>query len=159
METTVRTVCQACHAECGVIAHVKDGKVTRIVGDPNHPMNRGFICVKGRSEPERLYHPDRLKYPLRRAGERGGGKWERVSWDTALDGIAEKTDGGKRKVWTRGHSHHPRHRAEVLHKRHPASACIGQPEQNKRRSPYLSGPVSGSRIFYTGRCHHDGGRT
>ena len=97
METRVRTVCQACHIECGVIAHVKDGKVTRIVGDPNHPMNRGFICVKGRSEPERLYHPDRLKYPLRRAGERGSGKWERVSWDTALDGIAERLTKVKEK--------------------------------------------------------------
>jgi thiosulfate reductase / polysulfide reductase chain A len=97
METTVRTVCQACHAECGVVAHVKDGRVTRIVGDPNHPMNRGFICVKGRSEPERLYHPDRLKHPLRRAGERGSGKWERISWDAALDGIAEKLTETKEK--------------------------------------------------------------
>ncbi len=89
MDKTVRTVCQACHAECGVIAHVADGKVTRIVGDPKHPMSRGFTCIKGRSEPDRLYHPDRLKYPLRRAGERGGGKWARISWDEALDGIAE----------------------------------------------------------------------
>ena len=97
MERTVRTVCQACHAECGVIAHVNSGRVTRITGDPNHPMNRGFICVKGRSEPERLYHPDRLKYPLRRAGERGSGKWERISWDTALDGIAEKLTETKEK--------------------------------------------------------------
>jgi thiosulfate reductase / polysulfide reductase chain A len=97
MEKTVRTVCQACHAECGVIAHVADGKVTKIVGDPNHPMNRGFICVKARSEPERLYHPDRLKYPLRRAGERGAGKWERISWDNALDGIAEKLTEVKEK--------------------------------------------------------------
>ena len=97
MEETVRTVCQACHTECGVIVHVVDGKVTRIVGDPNHPMNRGFTCVKGRSEPERLYHPDRIKYPLRRAGERGSGKWERISWDAALDDIAEKLTEVKEK--------------------------------------------------------------
>jgi len=90
MERIVRSCCQACHCECGVLVHVRDGKVTRIEGDPEHPMNRGYICVKGRAQPQILYHPDRLKYPLRRAGERGGGKWERVSWDEALDNIAEK---------------------------------------------------------------------
>ncbi len=90
MEKIIRTVCQACHSECGVMAHVVEGKVTKIVGDPNHPYNKGFTCVKGRSEPERLYHPDRLNYPMRRAGERGGGKWERISWDEALKDIAEE---------------------------------------------------------------------
>lgn len=97
MDRTVRTVCQACHAECGVIAHVVDDRVTGIEGDSHHPMNRGFVCVKGRAEPERLYHPDRLKYPLRRAGERGAGKWERVSWSTALDDIAGKLTQIKEK--------------------------------------------------------------
>ena len=89
MEKVVRTICQACHCECGVLAIVEQGKVVEIRGDLNHPMNRGFICVKGRAEPERLYHPERLKFPLKRAGERGSGKWERISWDQALDGIAE----------------------------------------------------------------------
>jgi len=90
MEKIVRTVCQGCHPECGVLVHVRDGKVTRIEGDPDHPMNRGFICVKGRAAPQLLYHPDRLKYPLRRTGDRGGGNWERISWDEALDSISEK---------------------------------------------------------------------
>lgn len=90
MEKVIRSVCQACHCECGVLVHVRDGKVTKVEGDPDHLMNRGFICVKGRAQPQVLYHPDRLKYPLKRAGERGSGKWERISWDEALDGIAEK---------------------------------------------------------------------
>lgn len=90
MEKIVRSVCQACHCECGVLVHVKDGRVTRVEGDPNHPMNKGFICIKGRAQPQLLYHPDRLKYPLRRAGKRGEGKWKRVSWDTALDAMASK---------------------------------------------------------------------
>ena len=97
MEKIVRSVCQACHCECGVFVHVRNGKVTKIEGDPNHPMNRGFICVKGRAQPQVVYHPDRLKYPLRRAGERGGGKWERISWDEALDAIAEKLTEIKEK--------------------------------------------------------------
>ena len=88
MERIVRTVCQACHCECGVMVHVDDRKVTKIEGDSNHPMNRGFICVKGRAEPERTYHPDRLKYPLKRVGARAEGRWKRVSWDEALTAIA-----------------------------------------------------------------------
>ena len=90
MENTVRSICQACHCNCGVIVHLKDGRVTRVTGDPRHPMNRGFICVKGRAQPDLLYHPDRLKYPMKRTGERGGGKWQRVTWDEALDDIAAR---------------------------------------------------------------------
>ena len=71
-----------------MLAHVEDGRIVRIQGDRDHPNNKGYICVKGKAEAERLYHPDRLLYPLRRVGERGDGKWERVSWETALDGIA-----------------------------------------------------------------------
>jgi anaerobic selenocysteine-containing dehydrogenase len=88
VEKTVRSICQACHCNCGVIVHVRDGKVARVTGDPDHPMNRGFICVKGKAQPELLYHPDRLKYPLRRTGARGEGKWQRIAWDEALDDIA-----------------------------------------------------------------------
>lgn len=73
MEKIVRTVCQGCHCECGVMVKVKDGRVVKIKGDPDHPMNRGFICVKGRVQHEIIYHPDRLKYPLRRVGGRGEG--------------------------------------------------------------------------------------
>ncbi len=87
--TVVRTVCQSCHAECGVLAHVENGRVVRLQGDPDHPSNRGYICTKGKAESGRLYHPDRLLYPLKRAGARGEGKWQQVSWDEALDGIAE----------------------------------------------------------------------
>lgn len=90
MEKIVRSVCQSCHCECGVLVHVKDGKVTQIKGDPEHPMNRGFTCVKGRAQPQVLYHPDRVKHPMRRVGERGSGKWERITWDEALSEIAEK---------------------------------------------------------------------
>jgi thiosulfate reductase/polysulfide reductase chain A len=90
VEKKIRSICQACHCNCGVIVHLKDGKVTRVTGDPDHPMNRGFICVKGQAQPDLLYHPDRLKYPLKRTGGRGEGKWQRVTWDEALDNIAEK---------------------------------------------------------------------
>jgi anaerobic selenocysteine-containing dehydrogenase len=79
MEKVVRSLCQGCHPECGVLVHVKDGKVTKLEGDPQDPMNRGFICIKGRAQREFVHHPDRVKYPLKRVGERGQGKWQRIS--------------------------------------------------------------------------------
>jgi len=90
MEQVVRTCCQGCHPECGVLVHVKDGKITKIEGDDDHPDSRGFICIKGQVQDKFTYHPDRIKQPLKRAEERGAGKWQPISWDQALDEIAEK---------------------------------------------------------------------
>lgn len=88
MKTIVRTCCQSSHSECGVLVHVEDGKVIRMEGDPAHPFTKGFICIKCRVQPQLVDHPDRLKYPLKRTGERGSGIWKRISWDEALEGIA-----------------------------------------------------------------------
>jgi len=88
MEGVIRTICQGCHSECGVLVRVNKGRVTRIKPDPDHPSSRGYICVKGTHYADFTYHPDRLKYPLRRGGGKGEGKWERISWDKALDEIA-----------------------------------------------------------------------
>lgn len=90
METVVRSICDACHSACGLLAHVKDGKVVKVTGDPDHPESRGWICVKGKAQPGVINHPDRVLYPLKRAGERGDNKWQRISWDQALEEIAEK---------------------------------------------------------------------
>ncbi|MGA3127338.1 MAG: molybdopterin-dependent oxidoreductase [Candidatus Korobacteraceae bacterium] len=90
MKRIVRTVCQECHSECGVLVQVEEGKVTSIKPDPEHPASRGCICVKGVNYARFASHPQRVKYPMRRAGEKGEGKWERISWDEALDGIAAK---------------------------------------------------------------------
>ena len=84
----VRTVCDRCHCECGVLVHVQDGRAIKIEGDPNHPINEGALCPKGLAMLQLVYHPDRLTHPLKRAGNRGDGKWQRVSWDEALDTVA-----------------------------------------------------------------------
>ena len=69
---------------------MKDGKVVKVEGDPDHPLNKGKLCPKGEASLEVLYHPDRLTSPLRRRGERGEGKWEEISWDDALDLLADR---------------------------------------------------------------------
>ncbi len=96
----VATTCQLCPARCGVIAFLDDsGKVVRIEGNPKHPNNQGRICAKGIAGTDVLYDPDRVLYPLRRAGARGEGKWERISWDQAYEELAGKLN----ELRQRGH--------------------------------------------------------
>jgi len=61
-----------------------------VTGDPDSPTSKGYLCVKGKATPELLYHPDRLKYPMKRAGDRGENKWQRITWDEALDTVSEE---------------------------------------------------------------------
>jgi len=85
----VKTTCKGCHGGCGVLVTVEDGAITHIEGNPDTPT-LGTMCSKGLSSIQHVNHPDRLKYPLKRTGERGEGKWQRISWDEALDTIAGK---------------------------------------------------------------------
>jgi len=91
-ETIVRTACPAhCPGNaCGILAHVKDGKVVKLEPAPFPDKRLTRICQKGLSSLQITYHPDRLQYPMRRVGQRGEDKWERLSWDEALDYIAER---------------------------------------------------------------------
>jgi anaerobic selenocysteine-containing dehydrogenase len=79
-----------CHEGCGVLLYVKKGKLVKVEGDPEHPFNQGMLCPRCKVLPETVYHPDRLKYPMKRVGERGEGKWERISWDEAYDTIEKR---------------------------------------------------------------------
>ncbi|MCL6638397.1 MAG: molybdopterin-dependent oxidoreductase [Firmicutes bacterium] len=81
-----RTVCRSCHGGCGVIAQVRDGKVVKIEGDPDSPISHGTMCSKGLAITQIAYHPDRVLYPMKRES----GRWERISWDEALDTVAGK---------------------------------------------------------------------
>jgi anaerobic selenocysteine-containing dehydrogenase len=94
-EPIVKSTCLVCKLQCGILVHRADGKVISVEGDPDSPANRGKLCLKGQAAVERLYHPNRLKYPLRRVGEKGTGGWERITWDEALKIVAEKLNGAK----------------------------------------------------------------
>jgi anaerobic selenocysteine-containing dehydrogenase len=79
-----------CHDGCQIIFYTdKDGRLVKTEGDPNSPLSQGRLCMRCLELPQIVNHPDRLKYPLKRAGERGEDKWERVSWDEAYDIIEE----------------------------------------------------------------------
>jgi anaerobic selenocysteine-containing dehydrogenase len=91
MNKELRSVCpHDCPDTCGIISHVKDGKLVKVKGDPDHFVTRGFLCKKVMNYPERVYSPDRVLYPLKRVGEKGAGKFERISWDEAIDTITSR---------------------------------------------------------------------
>ena len=88
----IRTVCPAhCGIDaCGILAHVKGDRVVKVepAEFPDPKLRR--ICLRGLSSLDITYHPERLRYPMRRVGERGEGRFERISWDEALDFIADQ---------------------------------------------------------------------
>lgn len=88
--TTYPTTCWECSTCCGALATVRDGKVVDFAPNPDHPYSKGAFCIKGvRGAPGITYGAGRLLYPMRRVGARGEGKWARVSWDEALDAMAD----------------------------------------------------------------------
>ena len=89
--TIVRGACpHDCPDTCAMLVTVEDGRAIRVAGDPDHPFTNGFLCTKVNRYVERTYHRDRLLYPMRRVGPKGSGAFERVSWDDALDEIANR---------------------------------------------------------------------
>jgi len=93
----VPTFCEICFWKCGVLAHVKGGRVTKITGNPDHPLSRGRLCPRGTGGTGLLYDPDRLKKPLVRRKKRGEEVFEEVSWDAALNRVAEGMQAIKKK--------------------------------------------------------------
>jgi anaerobic selenocysteine-containing dehydrogenase len=107
MKQVVHAVCpHDCPDACGVLITIQDGRATRIQGDPEHPVTRGFLCAKVSKYLDRVYSPDRVLYPMRRIAPKGPGvgqpgaavptqtlpaqTWQRISWDEALDEIASR---------------------------------------------------------------------
>ncbi len=86
------SLCDMCFNKCGLIARVEDGIVKKLDPNPKVLKSRGMLCARGNAGIQRVYDPDRLKYPLLRKGARGEGKWQRLSWDQALDLAAEKLE-------------------------------------------------------------------
>lgn len=96
-DLVVPTFCEICFWKCGILAHVKDGRLTKIEGNPAHPLSRGRLCPRGTGGMGLLYDPDRLQRPLVRRDVRGKQDFEEVSWEVALDRVAEGMDAIRRK--------------------------------------------------------------
>jgi anaerobic selenocysteine-containing dehydrogenase len=91
--TVIRAACpHDCPDTCAMLVTVEDGRATKVHGDPGHPTTHGALCTKVSRYPERTYHADRVLHPLKRVGPKGSGRFERVSWETALDDIAARLE-------------------------------------------------------------------
>ncbi len=87
----VRGACpHDCPDTCGVVTEVRDGRAVAFRGDADNPSTRGWLCAKVRPYLDHVYHPDRLLHPLRRVGPKGGGRWQRITWDEAIAEIATR---------------------------------------------------------------------
>ena len=85
----VKTTCSTCGPCCEVDAYVKDGKLVCVEGARNTPMQSGGLCAKGVAAVQYVYNKERILYPMKRAGRKGEGRFERISWDEAYDMIAD----------------------------------------------------------------------
>ena len=83
----VPTICFNCESACGLLAYVdkETGQIAKFEGNPKHPASRGRLCAKGPATITQIHDPDRILYPMKRSGPRGGGKWTRTSWDEVLE--------------------------------------------------------------------------
>ncbi len=97
LRRAVPSTCLQCTARCGIIGFLEDDILVKIEGNPLDPNSRGKICAKGLAGLNLLYHPERLLYPVKRAGERGEGKWRRISWEEAIKEIAGRLVTLKKK--------------------------------------------------------------
>ncbi|TRZ58357.1 MAG: molybdopterin oxidoreductase family protein [Rhodocyclaceae bacterium] len=87
----IRAACpHDCPDTCALLVTVEEGRAVKVRGDPEHPTTAGTLCTKVAHYPERTYSPDRLLHPMKRAGRKGEGRFERISWDEALDTIAAR---------------------------------------------------------------------
>ncbi|MFO7554523.1 MAG: menaquinone reductase molybdopterin-binding-like subunit QrcB [Desulfobacterales bacterium] len=97
----VNSVCTLCSGGCGITVRKIDDRAVKIEGMKGHPVNNGGICLLGLSGLQLLYGPTRVKGPLKRIGERGQGKWEKISWEEAISAVVEKLGD----IRSKGQSH------------------------------------------------------
>jgi anaerobic selenocysteine-containing dehydrogenase len=95
-DRVVKSHCRGCHGGCGVLVYLKEGRIAKIAGDPQCPINHGTLCSQGLAQTQLVYHPDRLTHPMRRVAQKGSGRWERISWDEALDIIVKGSSTTRR---------------------------------------------------------------
>jgi thiosulfate reductase/polysulfide reductase chain A len=88
----VATLCEMCVNKCAALARVENGVITKLNPNPMFPKSKNMLCARGNAGIQAVYDPDRLKYPMIRVGEKGEGKFKRVTWDEAYEAILNGTD-------------------------------------------------------------------
>ena len=89
------TSCRMCEAGCGITVRTVEGRAKKIEGNPNHPINAGGVCARGQASLQQLYHPERLRTPLKRKGAKGSNSFEPISWEEAMEILAQNLKTAK----------------------------------------------------------------
>ena len=96
---TIRVTCaHDCPCMCSLLAHVEDGKLVSVQGDPEHPFTAGFACGKVNRDADLVHSPERIKTPLSRTGPKGSGQFKPITWDEALDEIDRRGRRSSRRT-------------------------------------------------------------
>ncbi len=90
IETWKNSICTQCPGGCGIRVRLIDEIPVRVLGNPLYPINRGAVCPVAEAGIEKLFHPKRIRQPLKRAGQRGENRWEKISWEEALQTITNR---------------------------------------------------------------------
>ena len=143
----VFTLCEQCVWRCGLRAKVVNGKVYKLDGNPNHPHSNGMLCPRGQAGIAALYDPDRLQFPMIRAGDRGSGMWKRISWDEALNHTAQKMQslkqqfGAESMVFSSTHNLAQTQFENLLH-------AFGSPNYGTQRSQCFNAMIIANLITF-----------
>ena len=128
----VYSTCKSCHGGCGVKVTKEDGVIVHIEGNPDS-LTGGTMCSKGLSSIQHIDNPYRIKYPMKQVGKKGEGKWKRISWDEALDTIADKMKAAIADSGAAEHRHLPGHRARIQPLHHAAGPLSGHRQRHHPR--------------------------
>ncbi len=125
-QTAVGGVCEMCFWRCQLVGKIRDGRLIKLEGNPKSIDNGVSICARGNAGVKLLYDPDRLKYPLKNVGKRGAPKWQRISWEEALDTCGSKLKGIMEKYGAKGIAMFP-HGSTATYPMHFFEHTVGTP--------------------------------
>jgi anaerobic selenocysteine-containing dehydrogenase len=97
IESWINSICSLCPGGCGIRVRLIDGIPVRVLGNPIYPINKGAVCPMAEASIEQLFHPDRLRHPLKRAGKRGENQWQKITWEEALQTVAGRLQNLREK--------------------------------------------------------------
>nr|WP_321466849.1 molybdopterin-dependent oxidoreductase [uncultured Desulfobulbus sp.] len=125
-QTVVGGVCEMCFWRCQLVGKIRDGRLIKLEGNPKSIDNGVSICARGNAGVKLLYDPDRLKYPLKNVGKRGAPKWQRISWEEALDTCGAKLKEVMDKYGAKGIAMFP-HGSTATYPMHFFEHTVGTP--------------------------------
>lgn len=145
------TACNFCSCGCGMVCHVRDGKLVNLEGDPDHVINEGALCSKGAAMRATHESSQRARVPLYRAP--GSDRWQEISWDEALDRIAKKVKTVRDSTWIQSEKDKDHDGKEVEYRvnRTDAISFLGG-AQNTNEECYLFSKMA--RLFGTAYVEH-----